>query len=60
MISSCSIDGDGDSENDNDTYVCLLFSHVENFWSITSPNDIYVQNIVSIVDILPVQKHKNN
>ena len=41
-------------------YIHLLYSHVENFWGITSPNDIYVQNIVSIVDILPAQKHKNN
>ena len=31
-------------------------SHVENFWGIVSPNDQQVQNIVSPVDILPVQK----
>ena len=34
-----------------------LFSHVENFWGIVSPE--HQQSIVSPVEILPVQKHKN-
>ena len=36
-----------------------LFSHVENFWGIVSPEDQQVQSIVTPVEILPVQKHMN-
>ena len=35
-------------------------SPIENFWGIVSQNDLHVQDIVTSMDILPVQKHKNN
>ena len=52
---ACCQDGDGDSENDN----WYVHGHIENFWGIASPDDQHII-IGSPLDILPVQKHKNN
>ena len=51
---ACCQDGDGDNENDN----WYVHGHIENFWGIASPDDQHI--IGSPLEILPVQKHKNN
>ena len=51
---ACCQDGDGDSENDN----WYVHGHIENFWGIASSDDQHI--IGSPLEILPVQKHKNN
>ena len=37
-----------------------FFNHVTNFWGTASLNDQQVPNIVSPMEFLSVQKHKNN
>ena len=52
-------DDDGDMTKIIDWHVYVLFGHIENF-CIDSQSEWPAYLIVSTVDILPVQKHKNN
>ena len=56
---ACCQDSDVDIENNIVNW--YAHGHVENYWCIASPNDQHIIGLIgSPVDILPVQKHKNN